>query len=120
MHKLIILLFVVLVFVSCQSDKDEASDYRGTLANLVANSVDAIDAKWESPELLVMTIKQDSLKDKIEGKDPEGNVIYLDNAKAKADTFATFGAKKIGMPICIKVVYPDGQELAYKCYKDLK
>jgi len=118
MHKLIISLLVVLVFVSCQTQEDERSKYRGTLANLVGTSKDAIDAKWESPELLVVTVKQGSLKDKVKGKNPEGKDIYLDAAKLKAATFASFGAKKIGMPICIKVVYPDGQERAYQCSTD--
>jgi len=120
MHKLIISLLVVLVFVSCQTEADKLAQQRQKVVNLALTSRDAVDAKWEDPELLVITLEQGSNEEKVKIKNKAGDDIYVDNARSTAVTFASFGMSNTGLPVCVKVVYPDGQELAYKCYKDLK
>jgi len=120
MYKLTISLFVFLVFLSCQTETDELAKKRQDIVNLTLTARDVVDAKWEGPELLVITLKQDSQNDEIKIKDKYGKDTYVDiPPSATAFIFASHAMRKIGIPVCAKVVYPDGQELAYRCSQDV-
>jgi len=120
MHKLTISLFVFLVFLSCQTETDELAKKRQDIVNLTLTARDVVDAKWEGPELLVITLKQDSQNDEIKIKDKYGKDTYVDiPPSTTAFIFASHAMRKTGIPVCAKVVYPDGQELAYRCSQDV-
>jgi len=120
MHKLTISLFVFLVFLSCQTETDELAKKRQGLVNLILTARDVVDAKWEGPELLIITLEQDSQNHKIKITDKSGNDIYVDpSPSATAFMFARQGMRETGIPVCAKVIYPDGQELAYRCSQDI-
>jgi len=122
MKKLISLLFICLFLFSCQSNDQESDNVedltvrRNDFAVISQNGIAALDATWESPNLLVLTVKQDSLKERVRaGLDKNGNQTYEHQAAGIARFNATLGSEAIRDKICIKILYPDGQELAYEC-----
>jgi hypothetical protein len=123
MQKLIGLLIISLFLFSCQSDSqdsnegvDELTKKRNEFAEISKHSSGAIEANWESSDVFVLTFKQGTLKDRVKGGlDKDGNRIYEHQAVGIARFNATLGSEATKAKTCIKILYDNGQELAFEC-----
>lgn len=119
MQKILSLLIICLFFFSCQSNSEDSNETekREEFVKMALRSNDVIDAKWESQQVLVVTVEQGSQDEKLklQEKDENGNDVYVDSALFTAVAIANLGKMVTKNTVCAKVVYPDGQELANEC-----
>lgn len=122
MQKLINLLIMSLFLISCQANSQDSKDIeelnkkRNEFAEISKNSTGAIEAHWQSPSVLVLTVKQDSLKESVgSGIMGENGEIYVHEGFTIAVAQATLGRNMTGELMCVKVLYEDGQEVAATC-----
>lgn len=119
MKKFISLSIICLFLFSCQSNIEDSNETekREEFVKMALRSNDVIDAKWESQQVLVVTVEQGSQDEKLklQEKDENGNDVYVDSARFTAVAIASLGKMMTKNTVCVKVVYPDGQKLAYEC-----
>ena len=117
------LLIICFLLLSCEffdhnsREIDELTSKRNEVANIIKNSAGAIKANWESPQVLVLTFRQDAIDKMFKtSKEIYGSEHTFEKFKRElALAYAIFAVQDVGMKVCVRIEYADGQQVAYKC-----